>query len=117
MKYLCHCGKEISILILGWQQYKNAHSGDIRPLCIYCKLYCQDCGKEEHELLTNDLNGWIDVFHIHLSTATKERALTQLWIQILSSDSYDSIKGYYLPKTDLKKALSQIRKVNDASIS
>lgn len=100
MRYICNCNRaEIKYLVTKWRPYTNAHSGNTRPLCVLCKLYCDNCIKE-HKLYLEDC---IKI-PVTLNAITKEKAVYQLLIE---TTKY--CPGY-LPKTDLTRALSYTTK-------
>lgn len=108
-KYLCHCGEEIKTLVCSWDQ--GQYYG--RPVLATSGLYCLIHGEREHQSNLNHSNGRVEsakyidkIFYINLSSSTKEIALKHLLAQVIPQ-----LDKLYLPKTDLRKCLSLIKKV------
>ena len=113
MKYFCYCGKEIKFLVCSWDQ--GLYYG--RPVLVTIHLLCQDHGIKMHTLNVEHSSQryikskYIDkIFNIYLNASTKEIAVRQILAQVIPK-----LDKLYLPKTDLKKAISQIKKVKNGS--
>ena len=111
MKYLCLCGEKIETLICSWTTDRYYP----RPVLATCWLFCQDCGEKEHQKDIEHSRGRYDpyidkIFYIGLTAFTKEIAVKQILAQIIPK-----LNNLYLPATDLKKALSRIKKIKDGS--
>lgn len=108
-KYLCNCGEEIKTLVCSWDQ--GQYYG--RPVLATIYILCPNCGLKqnslniEHSSQRYSESKYIDrIFNIYLNASTKEIAVKQILAQVIPK-----LGKLYLPKTDLKRCLSNIRRV------
>jgi hypothetical protein len=102
MKYNCTCGNEISKLCAAWASY-----GGQRPVAFETWLLCNQCGEKWKERIMYDCSKYHCTFMpITINVPTKERAVAQIIAQYLNKEG----SFYYLPKSDIKNALSRVVK-------
>lgn len=97
-KYYCKCGKEIGRLVVYWQ-----NSGGVYP-SRGTYLYCEECASKHVQI--EPFEGFHINIPISITASTKKKVVDQVIHQYLESN----YKPYFLPKSDISHALSNVKK-------
>lgn len=102
MKYLCHCGNEVNNLVVAWSK------GQFRPIAWKVLLLCK---KDADEWINHPANSdWYSITNIpiKINISTKGGCVNQIIAQYLQKEG----SLFYLPKTDVRNALTKVTKEN-----